>query len=113
MKTEKRVSARVDVSITIKHLGNAINISEGGIRAITDDPLPIGHKIDLDLVLPTSSNDDKQESSNPIKLEGEIVWTKYSESLDKHQIGIKFTDINAHGKEILKSFVEEYTENNP
>jgi hypothetical protein len=78
MKTKKRAYPRVDVSITIKHLGNAINISEGGMCAIIDDPLPIGHKIDLDLVLPTSSNDDKQESSNPIKLEGVVVWTKHS-----------------------------------
>ncbi len=109
MKTNRSIYLRVDVNITIKHLGNAINISEGGMCAIIDDPLPIGHKIDLDLVLPTSSNDDKQESSNPIKLEGVVVWTKHSESLNKHQIGIKFTDINAHGKEILKSFVEKYT----
>ncbi len=109
MKTEKRVSARVDVSITIKHLGNAINISEGGMCAIIGDPLPIGHKVDLDLVLPNSTNDGKQESSDPVKLEGVVVWTKHSESLNKHEIGIKFTDTHVYSKEILQSFIEKYT----
>ncbi len=106
----KRVRPRGDISIIIKHLGDAINISEGGMGVIIDNPLLIGHKIELDLHLPTSSNVDNQRSSNPITLAGEVVWTKYSETLDKHQIGIKFTDINAHGKEILKSFVEKYIE---
>ena len=50
MKTKRRVYPRVDVNITITHLGNAINISEGGMCVIVDDPLPVGHKIDLDLV---------------------------------------------------------------
>jgi c-di-GMP-binding flagellar brake protein YcgR len=113
MKTNRRIYLRVDVNITIKHLGSAINISEGGMCAIMDNPLPIGHKIDLDLVLPNSPNDDKQDSSDPIKLEGVVVWTKHSESLNKHEIGIKFTDTHVYSKEILKSFVEEYTENNP
>lgn len=35
MKTKKRAYPRVDVSITIKHLGNAINISEGGVLLLT------------------------------------------------------------------------------
>ncbi len=109
MTTKKRVKPKGHIDIIIKHLGDAINISEGGMSVVIDNPLLIGHKIELDLHLPTLSNDDKQESSNPITLEGEVVWSEYSESLDKHQIGIKFTDINAHGKETLKSFVEDYT----
>ncbi len=51
-KTKRRVYPRVDVNITIKHLGNAINISEKGMCAIIDNPLPVGHRIDLDLLLP-------------------------------------------------------------
>ncbi len=72
-KTKRRVYLGVDVNITITHLGNAINISEGGMCVIVDNPLPIGHKIDLDLVLPNSPNDDKQKPPNPIKLEGTVV----------------------------------------
>jgi hypothetical protein len=71
--------------------------------------LPVGYKIDLDLVLPNSPNDDKQKPSNPIKLEGTVVWTKYSELLDKHEVGIKFTRTHVYSKKILKSFIEEYT----
>ena len=73
MKTKRRVYPRVDVNITITHLGNAINISEGGMCVIVADPVPVGHKVDLDLVLPNSPNDDKQKPSNPIKLEGTVV----------------------------------------
>ncbi len=67
------------------------------------------HKVDLDLILPNLSNDDKQESSDPTKLEGVVVWTKYSELLGKHEVGIKFTEAHVYSKEILKSFIEEYT----
>ncbi len=109
MKTKRRVYPRVDVNITITHLGSAINISEGGMCVIIDNPLPTGHKIDLDLLLPNSPNDDKQNSSNPSKLEGVVVWTKYSELLDKHEVGIKFTDTHVYSKKTLKSFIEKYT----
>ncbi len=74
MKTKRRVYPTVDVNIIITHLGNTINISEGGMCVIIDNPLPVGHKVDLDLVLPNSSNDDKQKPSNPIKLEGTVVY---------------------------------------
>ena len=107
MKTKRRVYPRVDVNITIKHLGNAINISEGGMCAILDNPLPIGHKIDLDLLLPNSPNVGKQDSLVPIKLEGVVVWNKHSDLLDKHEVGIKFTDTQVYIKEILKSFIEK------
>ncbi len=80
---------------------------------IVADPVPVGHKVDLDLVLPNSPNDDKQKPSNPIKLEGTVVQTKYSELLGKHEVGIKFTDAHVYSKEILKSFIEKYTQNNP
>ncbi|MHC4183227.1 MAG: PilZ domain-containing protein [Planctomycetota bacterium] len=109
MKTKRRVYPRIGVNITITHLGNAINISEGGMCVIIDNTLPVGHKVDLDLVLPNPSNDDKQKPSNPIKLEGTIAWTKYSELLGKHEVGIKFTDVHVYSKEILKSFIEKYT----
>jgi c-di-GMP-binding flagellar brake protein YcgR len=109
MKTKRRIHPRVEVNITIKELGNAINISEGGMCVIIDNSLPIGHKVDIDLLLPSSSNDDKKESLNPIKLEGVVAWTKYSELLDKHEAGIKFTDTHVYSKELLKSFIENYT----
>ncbi len=72
-KTKRRVYPTVAVNITITHLGNAINISEGGMCVIVDDPVPVGRKVDLDLILPNSSSDDKQKPSNPIKLEGTVV----------------------------------------
>ncbi len=79
--------------------------------AIINNPLPIGHRIDLDLLLPDSFNTDKQDSS--IKLEGVVVWNKHSELLGKHEVGIKFTDTHVYSKKILKSFIEKYTQNNP
>ena len=109
MKTKRRAYPRVDVNITIKQLGNAVNISEGGLCVIVDIPLTIGHKIDLDLFLPDSSDDSKQETSNIAILEGEVVWVKNSELLDKYEVGIKFTDTHPHSKEKVKSFIERHT----
>ena len=110
MKARKRVRPREDVSLTIKYLGDTVNISEGGMGVIIDDPLPLGHKVELGLLFSDSPDDDKQKSSNPIKLEGEVAWTKYSETLDRHEIGIKFTNIDGLNKERLKSFVNKHTQ---
>ncbi len=112
MKAKKRVRPRGDVSLTIKYLGDATNISEGGMGVIIDDPLPLGHKVELGLLLPDSSDNNKQKSSNSIKLEGEVAWTKYSETLDRHEIGIKFAHIQGHNKERLKSFIEKHAQDN-
>ncbi|MFQ5963576.1 MAG: PilZ domain-containing protein [Candidatus Scalinduaceae bacterium] len=109
MVTQRRVYPRVDVNITLSQLGNAVNISEGGMCVIVDNPIPVGHMINLDLFLPNSSVDDVKEPLDQVKLEGIVVWSKHSELLDKHEVGIKFTDQHLYNREKVKTFIEKYT----
>ncbi len=108
MKTKKRLFPRIDVTITIKQVGNAVNISEGGTCILADNPLPIGSRIDLELLL-SDSPGVEGKSSDTARLEGTVVWLKYSELFNKYEIGVKFTDTHDGDKEKIKSFVESHT----
>ncbi len=105
---KRRVCPRVDVNINIKELGNAVNISEGGICVLIDTRLSVGCRVNLDLLLASYSEVDKQKSSNPVKLEGVVVRVKFSELFNKYEVGIKFTDTHLHSKEKIKSFIKKY-----
>ncbi len=112
-EAERRIYPRVDVKLAITRLGTAMNISEGGICVLVDDALPIDYLIELNVSLPILNNDYKKESSKTLKLEGVVVWNKYSELLDKYEIGIKFTNMQNYNKAVVNAFIERYTQNNP
>ncbi len=98
MKTKTNTYPQVDVRISNNQLSNAVNITERGICVIVDTPLSVGKRVDLDLSIPNSSNYKTTTPSNPINLEGVSVWIKYSELLDKYELGIKFTNIDHQSK---------------
>ncbi|ODS33216.1 MAG: PilZ domain protein [Candidatus Scalindua rubra] len=108
MEKKRRIYPRVDVNITIKQLGNAVNISEGGICVIAENPLPIGSNVDLDLFLSDLPCEAEQRSSDSVKFEGTVLWTKYSELFDKYEVGIKFINPHPSNRKKIKSFVESY-----
>ena len=111
MKVDKRTSLRIDVKLSILRYGLAMNISAAGMCVIVDDPLPIDYFVELKLSLPDQIN-EREDSSNIISVEGVVVWTKFSEQLDKYEVGIKFTNLNADNKALVKSFIENYSHGN-
>lgn len=112
MTTEKRTNPRVDVKLSIIRLGAALNISETGMCVLSDEPLPIDYEVRLKVALPDLDN-ESGGTSHTIQIEGVIVWIKFSEQLDKYEIGIKFTKIEGASRAEVKSFIEKYTLNNP
>lgn len=108
MDAKNRVYPRVDVNITIKQVGSAVNISEGGLCIISDNPLPIGQVIDIDLLLSDVPANPKQESSGQAKYNGIVVWNKYSELLNKFEVGVSFIDSSPSNKKQIKSFIEHH-----
>ncbi len=109
MEVKNRVFPRVDVNITIKQVGNAVNISEGGLCIISDSPLPIGQVVELDLFLSEVPANSKQESSGQAKYDGIVVRNKYSELLNKFEAGVRFINSSPSNKERIKSFIESHT----
>ena len=112
MKVDKRTSPRIDVKLTIMRFGLAMNISVAGMCVIVDDPLPIDYLVELKLSLPDLVN-EREESSNIVLVEGVVVWTKFSEQLDKYEVGIKFMNLDDDNKALVKSFIENYSHGNP
>ena len=112
MKTEKRTNPRIDVKLSITRIGAALNISEAGMCVLSDKPLPIDYEVKLNLALPDPDN-ESGETSKTIQIEGVIVWIKYSEQIDKYEIGIKFTKIEGAGRAQVKTFIENHTLKNP
>ena len=113
MEAKDRVYPRVDVNITIKQMGNAVNISEGGLCIISDNPLPIGQVIDIDLLLSDVPANPKQKSSGKAKYDGIVVWNKYSELLNKFEVGVRFMNSPHSSKEQIKSFIQSHASDNP
>lgn len=116
--TELRKYARLNSKFITIQLGPSVDISEGGICVIVEDPLRIGHEIDVIVLLTTTHAVGMQKPSIRIKLEGVVIWTKYSKLLGKYKVGIRFAGKNYYGKAKIKSFIdkhfiETYKYNNP
>ncbi len=108
MEAKNRVFPRVVVNFTIKQVGSAVNISEGGLCIISDIPLPVGQVINLDLSLSEGPGNPIQESSDQAKHDGIVVRNKFSASLNKYEVGVKFTNSSPSNKEQIKSFIESH-----
>ena len=108
MEAKNRVYPRIDVNITIKQVGNAVNISEGGLCIITDSPLPIGQVVNLELFLSDVPGNPGQESSDQDKYDGIVVWSKRSELSNKFEVGVRFINSSPSNKEKIKSFIESH-----
>jgi len=77
------------------------DLSNGGIRLITNSFIPRGHllKINLNLI-------DKV-----IDLKAKVMWCNKQRYADRYYTGLKFTDINNINKTYLKGFLTS-TQNN-
>lgn len=84
------------------------HLSESGICVLIDTRLSVGCRVNLDLLLPSSSGVCKQKSSNPVNLQGVVIRVKFSELFNKYEVGIKLTDTHLHSKEKIKSFIKKY-----
>ena len=68
------------------HKRNARDISLGGMRVFTDDDLPVGSRLDLDVLLPDGC---------AVRCWARVVWLKAlaPQNGAKYDVGLKFLDM--------------------
>ena len=77
------------------------NISDGGIRVIIEEKLPIFTMVGIELFI---------DKNKPIKCKGKVAWVKevvnpIERSAMMFDIGIKFIDINDFDRNYIKKLV--------
>jgi hypothetical protein len=107
----RRRSARVSISSTVicesadlaKFVGEACNLSIGGIALKTNYPLRIREQFAAELLVP---NDD-----SPIRVEGKVVWRRFhGDSLGQEDtlcvVGIRFLNLTEPSRTVIRKYVE-------
>lgn len=56
------------------HEGHAYDVSEGGLRFETDDPLTPGTPVAIELLLPRAPGEDNDERGRAVYAFGNIIW---------------------------------------
>ena len=104
MADERRKGSRVNISFPIgcttltshKYFYTVCkDISSSGLRIITDNFLPQGNsiKVNLDLI------------SQVVSVKAKVMWCNKERYSDRYYAGLLFTETNARAKEHLSQFI--------
>jgi c-di-GMP-binding flagellar brake protein YcgR len=107
---EKREHPRFSVDLPVeyyklgspvKHVGKAMNASQGGLLLYFSEPLKIGQYLRLKLFLSSRS------TLSAIETITEVAWTDIhlDEGLGEHRTGVKFFDTSSENMSKLKNFL--------
>jgi len=107
---EKRKHPRFSVDLPVeyyrlgslvKHVGKAMNASQGGLLLYFSEPLKIGQYLRLKLFLSSRS------TLSAIETITEVAWTDIhlDEGLGEHRTGVKFFDTSPENMGKLKNFL--------
>jgi len=87
---------------TLANLGRKyliLNISQGGFKLITKNPMNVGDKLKLLIEAPTINK-------TPLKAQGRAVWVNRSQTQDVWHVGVEFTKIKKKYEGILKTLID-------
>ena len=87
------VEVRAD---TTTATGLVLDLSEGGLRCLLHEPLPIRVDTSVDVVLSLGSASQS--------LTGTVVWEKSTDA--GHEIGIQFRDASTHALSLVREAVD-------
>lgn len=105
---QKRQHDRKNARFRVNFVGDgaffsdySYDISEGGIRVGSINPLKTGTKLKLALYIPGRPS--------PVKVEGEVVWSKLLKDKDEEYlgIGVKFSELDPLSKEVIRTALKE------
>ena len=105
---QKRHHDRKNARFRVNFIGDgaffsdySYDISEGGIRVGSINPLKTGTKLKLALYIPGRPS--------PIKVEGEVIWSKPLKDKEEEYlgIGVKFSELDPLSKEVIRSVLKE------
>ena len=103
---ERRQYPRVNAPIFCRPVGKplfgrrkALDVSAGGMRIYSDDPVEVGDRLELDLML---------DQGQPILCTVEIVWVDTLPSGDpaKYDVGVKFVELRDVDKARLEQVLK-------
>ncbi len=114
MRTEKRTSLRVPLSVNVAYWVNqqerkeayqveSVNIGEGGIFIQTDLPLGIGTEVHLEFTLPGGAD--------PIRVTGKVAWSGGTTTTGERRVlgkGIEFMACDDQSRKQLLDYIEAY-----
>ena len=112
MRTEKRTSLRVPLSVNVAYWVNqqerkeayqveSVNVGEGGIFIQTNLPLGIGTEVHLECTLPGGGE--------PIRLKGKVAWSGGITTTGERRVlgkGVEFTACDDRSREQLLNYIE-------
>jgi hypothetical protein len=109
---DRRKTLRVPIFVDVRcksASGTAIeckgvDLGTGGICIKSTDPFSLNEKLDLEFQLP--------DTSNPIRVDGEIVWSLPQREDDEqntryHAAGVKFNNLKKDDKRLLYTYILE------
>jgi uncharacterized protein (TIGR02266 family) len=72
-------------------------LGEGGLFVATDDPLPVGSFVDLEIVV--------ADSGKTLDIKGEVVWTCKEQDAARTGMGIKFVGLTPKQRDAVQQLV--------
>lgn len=80
------------------------DISEGGIRFMTNEFISLACRLVVEVSLPTIQK--------PIKAISKVAWIKKVSSGDRYELGNQFLEISKEDKELINDFVKRMNDSN-
>jgi c-di-GMP-binding flagellar brake protein YcgR len=105
---EKRKYIRLEVPVDFKYIadGDSVrkevttkDLSCEGLRFVSDGGLSEGANLELNLDIP--------DATNPVHVNGRVVWTKRLSTEDKspHEVGVEFVNIEEDNKNTFLKYI--------
>ena len=80
------------------------NISKGGLCVVSDEGISAGTVIAAEITLDI-------EGKESVKVYCEAKWTRKPSENGKHETGMQFIGFRGNGENLLKDFIDTYSEN--
>lgn len=100
--TDYLVRYETDVSGEPPHITNIKNLSAGGLKFLTKEPLRENATIKVVLLIPSLER--------PFRAQGRIVRVRRLKKRMIYSVAITFTDISAVDREVINRYVEDLSE---
>lgn len=105
MSSSRRRNPRSDLTIYLpvhdqdrnKHIGYAVDVSLGGMRLLSPEPVPADQRFHLKVELP-----DNVLGHSEFYVEAETLWSRPSPNPEFHEAGIKLVDLYENAADVIE-----------
>jgi Tfp pilus assembly protein PilZ len=98
IKTDKRKHQRIKCRVIVEHVGPTMDLSAGGVRVLTANPIAEGTEVRLAFQLP--------ESEEMVQCHGRVAYVDQSPiDADLREVGIQFLRMMARHRQAIAEYV--------